>query len=483
MPKRKFIGPSERLRILKEQEAAGLRPPDPWVARKFAIGMVVGIVGYVYYVFVVRICVKMVRGRERRLGSKGTGIALLTIFHILLLLFVWSYIKVISTPPGNARDHIAQTPRPVDPSRSHPATPHAKNSTQQPALAAIQPSPHPPASAQAEDTLAGPRFEDLESRPFPSTQVSVPQARESSSSSPEHSHEMEETKRPAPILTLDGGNVDRSAIPPPPPSTNLERRSPIPIKAEPKNGDPRLVVTRYTWPALAPWNRYCSKCGIVKPYRAHHDRHTGTCVLKYDHFCPWIGHCVGARNHKFFLNFCAWAAVFCSFVFLSTLLLVAIPYHKSIPSNTSRRVDPQTIVIIGLGFVFGLFTVGLTITHAWMIGHNMSTVEHIGIANMKEREDRKIVEVFGLIGKWKEKREVRTQWTEQMGHLYTTGNIWFVEGGRRENWKRVMGRKWWMWIFPVNPERLDDGLHYEVNQRFDELGRLKRREQWAEHLR
>lgn len=60
---------------------------------------------------------------------------------------------------------------------------------------------------------------------------------------------------------------------------------------------------------LHPNTRYCERCEIVKPYRAHHCRHCGTCILGMDHHCPWIGQCCGARNHIYFVVFCFWSCV------------------------------------------------------------------------------------------------------------------------------------------------------------------------------
>lgn len=45
--------------------------------------------------------------------------------------------------------------------------------------------------------------------------------------------------------------------------------------------------------------RRCRKCNDnYKPSRAHHDSVTGRCIVKMDHFCPWVGNAIGICNHK-----------------------------------------------------------------------------------------------------------------------------------------------------------------------------------------
>lgn len=35
--------------------------------------------------------------------------------------------------------------------------------------------------------------------------------------------------------------------------------------------------------------RWCSDCCNWKPDRAHHSSELGRCILKMDHYCPWVG--------------------------------------------------------------------------------------------------------------------------------------------------------------------------------------------------
>ena len=49
--------------------------------------------------------------------------------------------------------------------------------------------------------------------------------------------------------------------------------------------------------------RRCGYCNIIQPLRAKHCEDCNQCVHRYDHHCPWLGNCVGERNHRFFWAF------------------------------------------------------------------------------------------------------------------------------------------------------------------------------------
>jgi len=48
---------------------------------------------------------------------------------------------------------------------------------------------------------------------------------------------------------------------------------------------------------------FCYTCCVRKPYRSKHDPYSGRCIAKFDHYCPFTGNAIGAKNHRHFLLF------------------------------------------------------------------------------------------------------------------------------------------------------------------------------------
>lgn len=90
--------------------------------------------------------------------------------------------------------------------------------------------------------------------------------------------------------------------------------------------------------------RYCQKCSLYKPPRAHHCRICNRCVLRMvcltyisfmyyldvlhielkvfhfgykDHHCVWMNNCVGHANYKIFFIFVMYAVVACIYSLVS----------------------------------------------------------------------------------------------------------------------------------------------------------------------
>ncbi|RFU23663.1 hypothetical protein B7463_g12675, partial [Scytalidium lignicola] len=75
--------------------------------------------------------------------------------------------------------------------------------------------------------------------------------------------------------------------------------------------------------------RWCSSCANWKPDRAHHCALINRCILKMDHYCPWVGGPIGENTFKFFIQFTGYAALYC----INVLIVMAYYIHRQLSSE------------------------------------------------------------------------------------------------------------------------------------------------------
>ncbi|XP_050437104.1 palmitoyltransferase ZDHHC20-B-like isoform X2 [Adelges cooleyi] len=183
--------------------------------------------------------------------------------------------------------------------------------------------------------------------------------------------------------------------------------------------------------------RYCDKCRIVKPDRAHHCSVCRKCVLKMDHHCPWVNNCVSYSNYKYFILFLAYGLLMCIYVASTTVQFVLKFWDAT--SDMRLQGASYKIHIIFLFFIASMFSISLfslLAYHIYLVSKNRTTLESFRPPKFMERYDKN---GFNL--------------------------------GCFNNIQEVFGREILLWPFPLNTS-LGNGVSFPINKKIPEAQSL-----------
>ncbi|XP_037902911.1 palmitoyltransferase ZDHHC15B isoform X2 [Hermetia illucens] len=171
--------------------------------------------------------------------------------------------------------------------------------------------------------------------------------------------------------------------------------------------------------------RFCEKCQIIKPDRAHHCSVCGTCVLKMDHHCPWVNNCVNFSNYKYFVLFLGYALIYCLYVAATSLQYFIKFWEGELNGGMGRF---HILFLFFVAVMFAISLVSLFGYHIYLVLLNRTTLEAFRAP------------IFRIGGQ------------DKNGY-----NL-----GRYNNFQEVFGDNWKLWFLPVYTS-LGDGIIYRMN--------------------
>lgn len=136
--------------------------------------------------------------------------------------------------------------------------------------------------------------------------------------------------------------------------------------------DPGVLAENLAHSPVCGPSTYCRKCDLARPSRARHCSVCEVCVLRFDHHCPWVGNCVGLKNHKFFLLTTVYGSLGC----VMAMVVVWHAFYATIFGEASHIADAgmiQATFMVALGLA--LCSVTTCLVHSCLIASDQTVID------------------------------------------------------------------------------------------------------------
>ncbi|KAM0748594.1 zf-DHHC-domain-containing protein [Meredithblackwellia eburnea MCA 4105] len=215
-------------------------------------------------------------------------------------------------------------------------------------------------------------------------------------------------------------------------------------------------------------SRYCRKCRVHKPDRAHHCSSCGKCVLKMDHHCPWLGGaCVGYSNYKSFLLFLLYGGALG--VFVGTTTIIELMNYVDDGEENFELAPISWALIMILGFVFGFCMTLFGLYHMYLAGRNRTTIE-----TMERPSYAPLSSGPGPNGlPLRFKNDAALTRAERRKLRKAADRFHVYDMGVKENLRQIFGGadQKWLWFFPFGNPSPGDGTSFPIDR--EKLRRLR----------
>jgi hypothetical protein len=129
---------------------------------------------------------------------------------------------------------------------------------------------------------------------------------------------------------------------------------------------------------------WCSTCQHSRPFRAHHCKKCGVCVLRMDHHCVWVTSCVGHGNSHDFFIYTAYTAMTGLYALVITFYFHLAFSHPAIAGDgvLAPHVRRQAIYAARPSLV--MFMVVMIVAMSGVYGAGTMFIRHLVICTTNQ---------------------------------------------------------------------------------------------------